>query len=171
MKDDSIQVTYEAYLLATRIPHRFIVTLYVNNIPTGIGRVVWLKKRAMKAMHDMIHNGNQLIHEFGVAAEIAAEIYAQRREEAMAKVQVGDSVKLLVDVGQFKKGRVCKVVEIAEPSFYDGRGGYTWDDEKYPIKVMPVSVATDRVSLGPKDFIPLARGEFGPLSEDTDDDD
>lgn len=168
MRDDKVQVTYEAYLLSTRIPHRFIITLYVNNIPTGIGRVVWLKNRAMKAMHEMIHHGNELIHEFGVAAEIAAEIYAQRREEAMARVQVGDSVKLLVDIGQFKKGRVCKVVDVAEPSFYEARGTNGWDDDKYPIRVIPISVATDRVSLGPKDYIPLARGEFGPINEETD---
>lgn len=164
----SFQVTFEGYLLATRIPHRFIVTLYVNNIPTGIGRVVWLKKRAVAAMHDMVQNGNQLLNEFGVAGEIAAEIYAQQREEAMAKVQVGDRVKLLVDIGQYQKGRVCKVVEVAEPSFYTARGTAGWDDDKYPIKVLPVSMATDRLTLGPKDFIPLARGEFGPLNEETD---
>ena len=170
MKDDAIQVTYEAYLLATRIPQRFIVTLYVNDMPTGIGRVVWLKKRALAAMHDMVNNGNQLINEFGVAAEIAAEIYAQRREEAMARVQVGDSVKLLVDIGQYKKGRVCKVVEVAEPSFYEARGPTAWDDDRYPVRVQPISMATDRVSLGPKDFIPLQRGEFGPVTEETDED-
>jgi hypothetical protein len=170
MSDDAVQVTYEAYLLGTRIPQRYIITLYVNGIPTGIGRVVWLRFRAEAAMHEMIHNGNQLINEFGVAAEIAAEIYAQRREEAMAKVKVGDTVKLLVDIGQFKKGRVCKVVEVAdEPTFYVARGVNAWNDDKYPIKVLPVSVATDRLTLGPKDAITLARGEFGPLTEETDD--
>lgn len=169
-RDDKVQVTYEAYLLATRIPHRFIVTLYVNDIPTGIGRVVWLKKRALAAMHQLVNNGNQLIHEFGVAAEIAAEIYAQRREEAMARVQVGDSVRLLVDIGQFKKGRVCKVVDIAEPSFYEARGTNGWDDEKYPIRVIPIRMPTDYVSLGPKDYIPLARGEFGPVNDELEDD-
>lgn len=167
---EPFQVTYEGYLLATRIPHRFIITLYVNDIPTGIGRVVWLKKRAMAAMHDMVNHGNDLINEFGVAGELAAEIYAQRREEAMARVKVGDRVKLLVDIGQYRKGRVCKVVEVAdEPTFYVARGTAAWDDDKYPIKVLPVSVATDRVTLGPKDFIPLARGEFGPLNEEVPD--
>lgn len=167
MNDDAIEVTYEAFLLATPIPQRFIITLYVNDIPTGIGKVVWLKKRALRAMHDMIHNGNQLLNEFGVAAEIAAEIYAQRREKAMARVQVGDSVKLLVDIGQFKKGRVCKVVEVAEPTFYEARGSNEWEDEKYPIKVRPVSMASDKLTLGPKDALPLARGEFGPVTEET----
>jgi hypothetical protein len=167
MNHDPVQVTYEAYMLATPVPHRFIVTLYVNDIPTGIGRVVWLKHRAMRAMHDMINNGNQLLNEFGVAAEIAAEIYAQRREEAMAQVKVGQTVKLLVDIGQYKKGRVCKVMEIAEPSFYEARGTNGWDDDKYPVKVLPVSMATDRLTLGPKDYIPLARGEFGPVTEET----
>lgn len=167
MNDEPVLVTYEAYLLATRIPHRFIVTLYVNDIPTGIGKVVWLKHRAMKAMHDMIHSGNRLLHEHGIVDEIAAEIYAQRREKAMAQVKVGDKVKLLVDIGQYKRGRVCKVMEIAEPSFYEARGTNAWDDDKYPIRVLPVSMATDRVTLGPKDFIPLARGEFGPVTEET----
>jgi hypothetical protein len=170
MSDDHVQVTYEAYMLATRIPQRFIVTLYVNDIPTGIGKVVWLKKRALAAMHHMINNGNQLLNEFGVAAEIAAEIYAQRREEAMARVQVGDSVKLLVDIGQYKKGRVCKVVTVNDdPSFYEARGTYSWDDDKYPINVRPVSMATDKLTLGPKDSLPLQRGEFGPVTEDVDD--
>jgi hypothetical protein len=165
--DDRIEVTYEAFLLATPIPHRFIVTLYVNDIPTGIGKVVWLKKRALRAMHDMIHNGNRLLNEHGIVTEIAAELHAQRREKAMAQVQVGDKVKLLVDIGQFKRGRVCKVMEITEPSFYEARGSKEWDDDKYPIRVLPVSMATDRVTLGPKDFIPLARGEFGPVNEET----
>lgn len=167
--DDAIEVTYEAFMLATPIPHRFLITLWVNGIETGIGRVVWLKHRALAAMHDMIHNGNQLLNEFGVAAEIAAEIYAQRREEAMAKVQVGDKVKLLVDIGQFKKGRVCKVVEVYEDSFYEARGDIEWHDDRYPVKVLPVSVSSDRVTLGPKDSIPLARGEFGPVTEETND--
>lgn len=169
MRNDKVEVTYEAYLLSTRIPQRFIITLYVNNIPTGIGRVVWLKKRAMAAMHEMVNQGNELIHEFGVAAEIAAEIYAQRREEAMARVKVGDSVKLLVDIGQFKRGRVCKIVEIAEPSFYEARGANGWNDERYPIRVIPIRMPSDSVSLGPKDYIPLQRGEFGPVTEETDD--
>jgi hypothetical protein len=166
---DRIVVSYEAHLLATWIPQRFIVVLYVNDIPTGIGKVVWLKSRAMQAMHDLVNNGNQIIHECGMAAEIAAEIYAQRREEAMAKVKVGDSVRLLVDIGQYKKGRVCRVVEVAEQSSYPARGGNGWDDDKYPIKVMPVSVATDRLTLGPKDALPLARGEFGPINDELDD--
>lgn len=170
MRDDRVEVTYEAYLLATRIPHRYVITLYVNDIPTGIGRVVWLKHRALAAMHEMVNHGNELVNEFGVAAEIAAEIYAQRREEAMARVKVGDSVKLLIDIGQYKRGRVCKVVEVAEPSFYEARGPNAWDDDRYPVKVMPVRVATDNVSLGPKDYIPLQRGEFGPVTEDVDDD-
>ena len=169
MSEDKVQVNYEAFVITTRIPQRYVVALYVNGIPTGIGKVVWLKNRAMAAMHNMVNNGNALLNQHGVAAEIAAEIYAQRREEAMARVQVGDSVKLLVDIGQFKKGRVCKVVEVAEPSFYEARGDIEWLDDRYPIKVRPVSMATDKLSLGPKDALPLARGEFGPVTEEVDD--
>ena len=169
MNDEPILVSYEAYMYATRIPKRYIVHLYVSDIPTGIMAKVWGKKRARQTMHSMIEHGNELLNEYGVAATVAAEIYAKRREEAMAKVKVGDKVKLLVDIGQFKKGRVCRVVEVAEPSFYEARGGTEWHDDRYPIKVMPVQVATDKVSLGPKDFIPLANGEFGPVNEETDD--
>jgi hypothetical protein len=87
----------------------------------------------------------------------------------MAKVQVGDRVKLLVDIGQYKKGRVCKVAEVAEPSFYEARGGAPeWDDEEYPVKVLPVHSPTDQISLGPKDYLPLRRGEFGPLDQEVD---
>ena len=86
----------------------------------------------------------------------------------MRQVQVGDKVKLLVDIGQFKIGRVCKVVEVQDdPTFYEARGANEWDDDKYPIKVLPVSVASDKLTLGPKDSIPLARGEFGPVTEET----
>jgi hypothetical protein len=103
-----------------------------------------------------------------VAAQLAAEIYARRREEAMAQVQVGDSVKLLIDIGQYKKGRVCKVTQVAEPSFYEARGSAEWDDEEYPVLVVPVHSPLDRMALGPKDAIPLRRGEFGPLDTEVD---
>jgi hypothetical protein len=166
--NDPILVTYEAYMYATRIPRRYIVHLYVSDIPTGIMATVWGKKKAHMVMHDMINNGNQLLNEYGVAATLAAEIYSRKREEAMAKVKVGDSVKLLVDIGQFKRGRVCKVVEVVDsPSFYESRSTTAWDDDKYPIRVLPVRASTDAVALGPKDYIPLARGEFGPVTEET----
>ena len=167
MKYDKVEVTYEAFMLSTRIPHRYMITLWVNGIETGIGKVVWLKHRALRAMHDMIHNGNRLLNEFGIAAEIAAEIYAQQREKAMAQVQVGDSVKLLVDIGPFKKGRVCKVIELYEDTFYEARGGTEWADDRFPITVLPVHANGDTMILGPKDGIPLARGEFGPVTEET----
>jgi hypothetical protein len=85
-------------------------------------------------------------------------------------VKVGDTVKLLVDIGGYKKGRICKVVTIAEPTFYEARGSIEWDDERYPITVSFVQSPLDRVSLGPKDVIPLRRGEFGPVDTEVDDD-
>jgi hypothetical protein len=165
--NDRIEVTYEAYVLSTRIPLRYAVVLYVDGIHSGVGTVVWGRKRADRAMNWMVNNGNQLINECGVAAGLAAEIYARRREEAMAKVQVGDSVKLLVDIGQFKKGRVCKVARVPENSAYAARGGKAWDDEQY-ILVSPVHAPTDNISLGAADVIPLRRGEFGPLDTEID---
>lgn len=162
MSEDHLSVTYQGYVLTTRIPFLYEAVLYVDDLPTGISTRVWTLARAKQAMQTMVRNGNELINQYGVAAGLAAELYARRREEAMAKVQVGDSVKLLVDIGQFKKGRVCKVAAVPEPSFYEARGGIDWDDDRY-ILVHPVQSPTDQISLGPKDSIPLRRGEFGPL--------
>lgn len=168
---EPVSVSYEAYVYSTRIPFRYLVTLAVDGIPTRIAARVWGKARADRAMHFMVNNGNDLLNRYGVAAELAAEIYARRREEAMAQVKVGDTVKLLVDIGGYKKGRICKVVTIAEPSFYEARGGAKeWDDEEYPILVSFVHSPTDRISLGPKDVIPLRRGEFGPVDTEVEDD-
>jgi hypothetical protein len=167
---EPVSVTYEAYVYSTRIPRRYLVTLAVDGIQTRIQTKVWGKSRADRVMHFMVNHGNDLLNRYGVAAELAAEIYARRREEAMAKVQVGDSVKLLVDIGPFKKGRVCKIAEVPEPSFYEARGDIEWDDERY-VLVTPVHSPTDRISLGPKDVIPLRRGEFGPLDEEVEEDD
>jgi hypothetical protein len=166
---EPISVSYEAYVYSTRIPFRYMITLAVDGIQTRIATHVWGKARADKVMHFMVNNGNDLLNRYGVAAELAAEIYSRKREEMMAKVQVGDTVKLLVDIGQFKKGRVCKVAQVPEPSFYEARGARAWDDEQY-VLVTPVHSPTDRISLGPKDVIPLRRGEFGPLDQEVDDD-
>jgi hypothetical protein len=167
MSDDRIEVTYEAYVYSTRIPLRYLVSLAVDGIPTRIETHVWGKSKANRVMTFMVNNGNELINRYGVAAELAAEIYARKREEAMARVQVGDSVKLLIDIGQYRKGRVCKVAQVPEPSFYEARGEHEWDDEQY-VLVTPVHSPTDRISLGPKDVIPLRRGEFGPLDQEVD---
>lgn len=171
MNEDRISVTYEAHVLATRIPRRYLVVLSVDGIRTRIQTIVWGRTRADRVMTFMVNNGNDLLNHYGVAAELAAEIYARKREEAMAKVQVGDSVKLLVDIGPFKKGRVCKVAKVAEPSFYEARGEKEWDDEEYPVLVSPVHSPIDTIPLGPKDYLPLRRGEFGPLNGGPDDDD
>jgi hypothetical protein len=164
---DPIMVTYGANVYPTNVPFLFKVELVVEGIPTGVGSHVWGKKRAIKAATYMANNGNDILNQFGKAQTVFNEVRAMRLEEAMARVQVGDSVKLLVDIGTFKKGRVCKIVEVAEPSFYVSRGTNAWDDDKYPIKVIPVHVAGD-TQLGPKDAIPLARGEFGPLDTEVD---
>jgi hypothetical protein len=167
MNDEPIQVSYEAFVLGTRIPFRYLVVLYVEDLPTGVQARVWGKARAVRTMQFLVNNGNDLINQYGVAAGLAAELYARRREEAMAKVQVGDRIKLLVDIGQFKKGRVCRVAQVPEPSFYEARGGKEWDDDQY-ILVSPVHAPTDNIALGPKDYLPLRRGEFGPLDTEVD---
>lgn len=165
---DEIAVKYEAHILTTRIPFRYKVLLFVDGIPTGLGCFTWGLSKATEAMNYLVANGGALLYETGLANQLAAEIYANRREEAMAKVQVGDSVKLLIDIGQYKKGRVCKIVEIVEETDYEGRGGLAWFDDKYPIKVVPVRASTDFGSLGPNESLALAHGEFGPLDMEVD---
>lgn len=168
MKDKNrLEVTFQAAMFSTRIPFRYRVELWVEHINTGLGATVWGRKRADKAMQHFIDNGEALLNRFGLADRLVAEIFAKRREEAMAKVQVGDRVRLLVDVGPFKKGRVCRVVKIAEPSLYASRGENAWDDDKYPIAVVPVYASGDQVVLGPNDYLPLQRGEFGPLDQEV----
>lgn len=167
MNDEPLTVTFTARVMTTEIPFRYKVELFVDGIPTGVGSNVWTKSRALKAAAFIAENGNDLLNQFGKSQSVLNEVRAMRREEEMAKVQVGDKVKLLVDIGSFKKGRVCKIVEVAEPSFYISRGQNAWDDDKYPVKVVPVQVAGD-LPLGPKDALPLARGEFGPLDVEVD---
>lgn len=177
MNYDPVQVSFQAYLLDARtpavlgrtlpIPFRYRVTLYVDDIPTYIEARAWGKRKAMEIMQHMVEHGNDLINQYGVVHAIAAEIYARRKEEAMAKLKVGDTVRLLVDIGQFKKGRVCRVVEVAEPSFYEARGANGWMEDKYPIKVLPVSMSGDRIALTVKEAIALARGEFGPVDQEV----
>jgi hypothetical protein len=165
--NEPLQVEYNVYVTGTRIPFRYEVSLYVEDIPSGIKMKTWGRRRATAAMEQMIAHANDLLNHYGAASALYAEIYSRRREERMAQVKVGDRVRLLVDIGQFKKGRVCKVVEVAEPTLYYGRGGGEWDDNRYPIKVLPVSAAHDKLTLGPKDALPLARGEFGPLDQEV----
>lgn len=164
--DDGIVIQFQAVLYDTRTPGRYVVELQVCGIPTGISTMVWGRKRANEVMQQFIDNGIDLLAQFGKTEYVIQEVRAMRREEAMAKVQVGDSVRLLVDIGSIKRGRVCRVVEIAEPSFYVSRGENAWDDTLYPIKVLPVATAADPVPLGPKDALPLMRGEFGPIDEE-----
>lgn len=166
--EDGITIQFQALLFETRTPFRYVVELHVCGIPTGISTLVWGRKRADRVMQEFIDNGIDLLAQFGKTNYVIDEVRAQRREEAMAKVKVGDSVRLLVDIGSIKKGRVCRVVEIVEPSFYVSRGQNAWDDTKYPIKVLPVATAADPVTLGPKDALPLMRGEFGPIDEEVD---
>ena len=168
MADDYVMVRFMAVLYTTRLPFRYVVELQAEGIRTGIMVTVWGKTRAQRVMQMFVDNGGDLLDRNGRTNAVIEELRAKRREEAMAKVQVGDRVKLLVDIGTIKKGRVCKVTEVAEPSLYASRGQNAWDDEKYPIKVLPVATATDTVALGPKDALPLMRGEFGPVDEEID---
>lgn len=169
MREESFTVRFMAVLYQTTVPCRYLVELQVDGIATGISVRVWGKTRAQRVMQKFIDHGADLLSEFGKTEAVLSELRVMRREEAMAKVQVGDSVRLLVDIGSIKKGRVCKVVEIVEPTFYVSRGENAWDDMKYPIKVLPVATANDAVPLGPKDALPLMRGEYGPIDEEIDD--
>lgn len=167
--EDSIEAQFEAHLYGTNIPFRYAVELRVSGIRTGIIAYVWGLKRAQEVMQSFVDDGNELLNQHGKVDQVIRDLRAMLREKAMAQVKVGDSVKLLVDIGSIKKGRICRVVEVAdEPTFYVSRSSIEWDDEKYPIMVIPVATATDPVPLGPKDAVPLMRGEFGPLDMDVD---
>jgi hypothetical protein len=168
-EEDGITTTFQALIYTTRIPFRYVVELRMEGLSTGIFATVWGEKRAKRLMNQFVEEGIGLLSQTGKTNTMIDKVRAMRREEAMAKVQVGDSVRLLVDIGSIKKGRVCKVVEVSQPSAYVGRGGNPWEDGKFPIKVMPVPMATDTVALGPKDALPLMRGEFGPIDEEIDD--
>lgn len=169
MSEGSLQVHFQAILYGTRLPFRYVVELQAEGIRTGLTAVVWGRRRARRTMQMFIDDGAQLLEEHGLISHLAAEIFAQRREEAMTKVKVGDSIKLLVDIGPYNKGRVCRVMQVAQPSTYLPRGDNAWDDDKYPIAVLPVRAATDSVTLGPTDWLHLQRGEFGPLDMEVDD--
>lgn len=168
MTEKAYEVQFQAVLYETPIPFRYLVELQVSGIRTGIAAYVWGQAKARQVMRAFIADGLDLLNKHNKFEYVIGEIRARERERAMALVKVGDRVRLLVDIGSIKKGRVCKVVEVQEPSFYESRGANPWDDEKYPVKVIPVSAPTDRVPLGPKDALPLMRGEFGPLDEDVD---
>jgi len=168
MPEDAIEIQFQAVLYETTTPFRYLVELQVCGIRTGISVYVWGRKRAQQVMQRFLNDGVELLDVYGKTNSVIQEVRAMRREEAMARVKVGDSVKLLVDIGSIKRGRVCRVVEIVEPSFYVSRGQNAWDDDRYPIKVLPVATAGDTVPLGPKDALPLMRGEFGPLDEEID---
>ena len=168
MPEEGIEIQFQAVLYETTVPHRYMVELKVSGIRTGIATYVWGLRRAQGVMQKFIDDGIDLLEKFGKTEYVIQEVRAMRREEAMAQVKVGDSVRLLVDIGSIKRGRVCRVVEIVEPTFYVSRGANAWDDDKYPIKVLPVATANDTVPLGPKDALPLMRGEFGPIDEEID---
>ena len=168
MPEDAVEVQFQAVLWETTVPHRYMVELKVSGVRTGIATYVWGLRRAQTVMQTFIDTGVELLAKYGKTEYVINEVRAKLREEAMAQVKVGDSVKLLVDIGSIKRGRVCRVVEIVEPTLYAARGGIPWDDDKYPIKVLPVATANDTVPLGPKDALPLMRGEFGPIDEEID---
>lgn len=166
---DGIMTEFQAVMCTTETPFRYLVELWMEGVPTGISTFVWGKKRAQRVMRDFIDRAEELLNNSGMTNAVIDKVLAKRRQEEMARVQVGDSVKLLVDIGSIKKGRVCRVVEVVEPTAYVARGGKPWDDGRYPIKVVPVATPSDTVPLGPKDALPLMRGEFGPISEEVDD--
>jgi len=170
MDENEIEITiqFQAVLFDTATPFRYVVELHVDGVRTGIAAFVWGRKRANHVMEAFVENGLGLLEKYGKVESVIQAVRSMRREKAMAQVKVGDSVRLLVDIGSIRKGRVCRVVEVVEPSFYDQRGANAWDDEKYPIRVIPVATAVDGVFLGPEDGVPLLRGEFGPLDQDVD---
>lgn len=166
MTEQVRRVEYSAVTYGTKIPGRYQLQLYVNGIFTGVAARVWGRRKARELAEYMIQNGNQVLHDFEVVDQMLAALNKQDREVAMSKLKVGDKVRLWIDLGIYKKGRVCTVVEVEEPSRYVSRGVNAWNENRFPIKVVPVSGAGEAV-LGTKEGIPLAAGEFGALNEEV----
>lgn len=170
---DSIQVVFRAQVFHAGFPGRYLITLEADGIDSGLRVTVWGVKRATKTADAVLANASALLNDLGLAQELAAKVYMNRPDDEAAEgvklVNVNDTVRLLVDIGPYKRGRVFRVVEVAQSTGYTARGGATeWDDLHFPIKVVPVSSMPGEPILSAKDGIPLAADEFCPGDKEVD---
>ena len=118
-----MEVRFEAVLYTTTLPGRYLVELQVSGVRTGIAAYVWGHKRAQQVMQAFIDDGIELLNKHNKFELVLNQVRAMRREKAMAQVQVGDKVRLLVDIGSIKKGRVCRVVPVLTGPVHHHPGG------------------------------------------------
>src|SRR6478752_5107164 len=95
-EEESITIQFQAVLYQTTVPFRYLIELQVCGIRTGIAAYAWGKAKAQRVMQAFIDDGTELLDKYGKTNYVIQEVRAMRREEAMARVQVGDSVRLLV---------------------------------------------------------------------------
>lgn len=153
---EKMNVYFEAGLQKTKIPGRYRVVLLADGYFTRIESYVWGRKRAQKARDAILEEAAELIEAAGLSGQLFGFLYSIRREKTLADVKPGDRVKLAVDIGPFKAGRVCKVMAVNP----DG-------ETTHGVAVQPVYVSGDGVTFGEGDYISLTAGEYAPLNEEA----
>jgi hypothetical protein len=153
---EKMNVRFEAGLQKTKIPGRYRVVLLVDGYFTRIETRAWGVKRAHKARDEILENAQELIDAAGLTEGIYTFLWNERKEKALADVKPGDRVRLAVDIGPFKAGRVCKVMAVNP----DG-------ETTHGVSVQPVYVSGDGVTFGEGDYISLTAGEYAPLNEEA----
>lgn len=160
-----VATIYSAKFYKVTIPFRYYVALDVNGIETGIGGQCWGHKTAKAMQHDLASNGEEILDEINpakrqaIALEVQAAYVARQQEADVEKLSVGDRVKLAVDIGIAKAGRIAKVVQIHTKE--DGSDGIV--DARWPISVEVLPVIGDPAAWGTGALFLLERGEFVSL--------
>jgi hypothetical protein len=166
-----IPVEYGATIYTTKvgpltIPFRYIVALDVNGIETGIGTSVWGYSNAQQTADHLSQHGEDLLasesssKRQAIYAEIQAAYVARLNQQLSEKLVPGDRVKLAVDIGHMKAGRIAKVVKTYTKE--DGTDGIV--DARWPISVEVLPVAGDPAAWAHgAPVLLLERGEFCSL--------
>lgn len=167
-EEETIAVHYKVMSQRGKWPFGFrrLLSLEVDGEDTGIRVIVWGSKREKHMANAILESASELLNELGLAEDLFDRITAKRAAATAAEergdMRVNDTVRLLVDIGPYKRGRVMKVVDVANASGYKSRGGKQWDDNHYPVKVVPLSAMPGELTLDPEDGIPLTADEFCP---------
>lgn len=160
-----VATIYNAKFYKLTIPFRYFVSLDVNGIETGVGGMCWGHKTARAMQHDLATNGEEILNEINpakrqaIALEVQAAYVDAQRQASVEKLAVGDRVKLAVDIGIAKAGRVAKIVQVHTKE--DGTDGIV--DARWPVSVEVLPVIGDPAAWGTGAVFLLERGEFVSL--------
>lgn len=166
-----IPVEYVAVIYTTKlhksrllIPGRYIIALQVNDIETSIGTKCWGFKRAKEIATALQANAEEVIEDSvyhkDVWNKVQAAYVAKLNAALSEKLQPGDRVKLAVDIGHIKAGRICKVIKAHTKE--DGTDGIV--DARWPISVEVLPVSGDPAAWAHgTPILLLERGEFVSL--------